>query len=65
VTKYLRFHDLQERNIVRNRMTLRRWILREDFPPGIMLGPNTRAWPEDDVNLWLACRSPSSPQPAK
>jgi predicted DNA-binding transcriptional regulator AlpA len=56
VTTYLRFEDLKDRGIVRHWLTLRRWIEREGFPPGILLGPNTRAWPEEDVERWLASR---------
>ena len=43
---FLRFADLKARGIVGNWMTLRRWIEREGFPPGVKLGPNTRAWSE-------------------
>ena len=53
---YLRFRDLQARGIVKNWMTLRRWIETEGFPRGIKLGPNTRAFPEDEVMQWLATR---------
>ena len=50
---YLRFADLVERQIVRNRTTLSRWVKYYGFPPGILLGPNTRAWPADQVEAWL------------
>jgi predicted DNA-binding transcriptional regulator AlpA len=52
----LRFADLRARGIVKNWMTLRRWIEREGFPPGVKLGPNSRAWWEQDVMAWLASR---------
>jgi hypothetical protein len=52
----LRFHDLKQRKIVNNHMTLKRWIKREGFPSGFMLGPNTRVWRESDVEAWLASR---------
>ncbi len=55
--KYLRFYDLAERGIVRNRVTLGRWIQELGFPPGILLGPNSRAWPEDEIEAWLAARA--------
>ena len=42
----LRFADLKQRQIVFNHVTLKRWIEREGFPPGCMLGPNTRVWRE-------------------
>ena len=54
---YLRFSDLVERGIVRNRVTLGRWIKLHKFPPGIKLGPNSRAWPENQVDAWLAARA--------
>jgi len=49
VSKLLRYDDLVSRNIVKNRMTLKRWIEQEGFPPGILLGPNSRAWCESKV----------------
>jgi hypothetical protein len=52
----LRFIDLKQRNIVRNHVTLKRWIEREGFPPGLLLGPNTRVWHESSVEAWLATR---------
>ena len=55
--KYLRFSDLVERGIVRNRVTLGRWIKLHGFPAGIKLGPNSRAWPADQVDAWLAARA--------
>ncbi len=56
--KYLRFRDLVERGIIRNRVTLGRWIRDQGFPAGVLLGPNSRAWPEADVDAWLASRRP-------
>ena len=55
--KYLRFADLVERQIVGNRTTLGRWIRDYGFPPGILLGPNTRAWPDDQVEAWIEERA--------
>ena len=52
----LRFRDLKDRRIVTNHVTLGRWIAREGFPPGFMLGPNTRVWREDDIDAWLNSR---------
>jgi hypothetical protein len=52
----LRYTDLQEAGIVNNRATLYRWIKHHGFPQGILLGPNTRAWPEDDVKKWIQSR---------
>lgn len=55
--KYLRFKDLQSRGIVNNRVTLKNWIDRHGFPPGVKLGPNTRAWPEREVEAWIQARA--------
>jgi predicted DNA-binding transcriptional regulator AlpA len=52
----LRFRDLKQRKIVNNPVTLSRWIAREGFPRGFMLGPNTRVWRESDVNVWIDSR---------
>lgn len=54
--KFLRFSDLKSLGVVGNWVTLRRWIEREGFPPGIKLGPNTRAWEQSEVEAWLAGR---------
>ncbi len=54
--QYLRFNDLKAREIVRNRTTLARWIKNYGFPPGVLLGPNTRAWLADEVDAWLEAR---------
>jgi predicted DNA-binding transcriptional regulator AlpA len=56
MTVFLRFRDLKARNICANHTTLLRWIAREGFPPGRLLGPNTRVWSEEEVNAWLASR---------
>ena len=56
MTSLLRFADLKSRGVVANWVTLRRWIDREGFPPGRMVGPNTRAWTEDEIETWLASR---------
>jgi predicted DNA-binding transcriptional regulator AlpA len=58
----LRFRDLQARKIVCNHVTLKRWIEREGFPPGMMLGPNTRVWRESDIEQWLASRPTENTQ---
>ena len=60
-TVLLRFSDLKKRAIVGNRVTLKRWIDEEGFPPGIMLGAHTRAWRESDVEEWLASRPATHP----
>ena len=55
-SQLLRFRDLKDRSIVSNHVTLGRWIAREGFPPGFMLGPNTRVWREDEIDAWLDSR---------
>ena len=62
--QYLRYEDLEARNIVRNRMTLHRWIKCEGFPRGILLGPHTRVWQPQDVENWLESR-PLAGNPVK
>lgn len=57
---YWRYTDLKERGIVRNRMTLHRWIQNQGFPQGLLLGPNSRAWPVDQVIQWLNSRKITS-----
>ena len=67
MTTYLRFDDLRERRIVNNRTTLYRWIRERSFPPGILLGPNTRVWSEQEVESWIAAQmhvSDTEPAPA-
>jgi predicted DNA-binding transcriptional regulator AlpA len=54
--KYLRYADLKARGIVNNRVNLGNWIKKYDFPCGQMIGPNTRAWAEAEVEAWLAAR---------
>lgn len=58
--KLLRYPDLKARGIVSNRMTLRRWIAEQGFPAPVHLGPNSVAWPEAEIEAWLASRSRSS-----
>ena len=55
--RLLRFKDLRERVIVRNRATLKRWQDELGFPTGFMIGENSRVFGEDDVNAWLVERA--------
>ena len=52
----LRYSDLVAAHIVENRATLARLIEKDGFPPGFMLGRNTRAWALADVEAWIASR---------
>jgi hypothetical protein len=53
---FVRYEDLVAAGIVGNRVTLARLIDKDGFPPGFMLGRNTRAWVLDDVERWIASR---------
>ncbi|MER9167340.1 AlpA family phage regulatory protein [Mesorhizobium australicum] len=55
-SKLLRFVDLAERGIVKNWPQLRRLVDKNDFPPGRMLGENSRFWTEPEIEAWLASR---------
>jgi predicted DNA-binding transcriptional regulator AlpA len=54
--KFLRFADLKAAGIINSWPMLRRRIERDGFPPGLMLGANTRAWVEADVAAWIESR---------
>jgi hypothetical protein len=58
---FVRYPDLRAAGIVTSWMQLRRFIDGEGFPPGVLLGKNTRAWPLHEVEVWLAGR-PSAPK---
>lgn len=62
--EFLRYEDLVKRGILRNRMTLKRWIDDLNFPPGFLIGPNTRVYPRDQVEAWLSSRA-AVPQKAR
>jgi predicted DNA-binding transcriptional regulator AlpA len=62
--KLLRYPDLVERGIIRSRMTLKRRIDDQDFPPGRLISPNCRAWTEKEIEEWLATR-PVARKPAR
>lgn len=55
--KLLRYPDLVERRVVKNRMTLSRLIKHEGFPPGFLLSANARVWREEDVDAWIEMRA--------
>jgi predicted DNA-binding transcriptional regulator AlpA len=56
LTTYVRFRELVAAGIIRNWPTLRRLIREQQFPAGKMIGPNTRAWPVNEIESWLATR---------
>jgi hypothetical protein len=49
MTTYYRFHDLVARGYVNNRMTLKRRIDAGLIPRPVDLGPNTRAWTDEQL----------------
>jgi predicted DNA-binding transcriptional regulator AlpA len=59
--KQLRLADLIALGVVGNRATLGNWIKHRGFPRGRLIGPNTRAWDEGEVQDWLASR-PDTPK---
>jgi DNA-binding transcriptional regulator YiaG/predicted DNA-binding transcriptional regulator AlpA len=60
--KFLRFADLKAAGIANSWPMLRHRIERDGFPRGRLLGPNTRAWTEEEIDAWLASR-PTAPKP--
>jgi predicted DNA-binding transcriptional regulator AlpA len=61
MTRLLRFRDLKDRGIVGNWPTLRSRIDHDGFPRGRMIGPNMRAWTEDEIKDWLKSRPIAGP----
>src|SRR5262249_52782168 len=62
---FLRFSDLVARGIVNNRVTLSNWIATCGFPPGRLIGPNTRAWTDSEVAEWLTSRPSENATPKR
>lgn len=60
----LSYKDLVARGIVRNRVTLQRWIKHNGFPKPIQIGPNTIAFSATEVDLWLSARASQRSQAA-
>jgi hypothetical protein len=58
---YRRFPYLVERGLVANRASLRNRILHNGFPPGRLIGPNTRAWTDEELAEYEA-RCPTGPK---
>jgi predicted DNA-binding transcriptional regulator AlpA len=67
--RMIRYNDLVEKGVVSSRMTLKRLIDTQDFPPGVLITPNARAWDEDLVDAWIAnrpaARKPSTRKPTE
>jgi predicted DNA-binding transcriptional regulator AlpA len=61
MSKFLRYKDLVDRGVVRSRMTLHRLIKTQQFPTGRLISPNTRAWTEAEIDIWVSDR-PTAPK---
>jgi len=53
---FVRYDDLVAAGLVGSWTQLLRMIDDDDFPPGTMIGRNTRAWRADEIEAWLASR---------
>jgi predicted DNA-binding transcriptional regulator AlpA len=62
--KVLRFKELHRVGI-RNYPTLRRWIDTQGFPPGRLIGPNTRVWDEAELETWWDSKADPPPENVK
>jgi predicted DNA-binding transcriptional regulator AlpA len=56
LVKLLRYPELLTAGIIKNRVDLGSKIKFYGFPPGRLLGPNTRAWTEPEVMTWWDSR---------
>ncbi|MEJ0096220.1 MAG: AlpA family phage regulatory protein [Methylocella sp.] len=54
--KLIRYTDLVAKGVVNSRMTLKRMIDLQGFPPGRLVTPNSRAWTEEEVDQWIESR---------
>ena len=66
MSKLLRYCDLEARGLIKNWATLRRWIRDPNvkFPPGRLIGPQTRVWTEEELATWIESR-PAEPGPLR
>ena len=64
MTQFLRYKDLENRGIVRSWTALRYKIKHNGFPPGVYLGPNTRAWTAEEVQALLDALATENPRRA-
>jgi hypothetical protein len=58
---YRRYRYLVEEGYVNNRATLKNRIKNNGFPPGVLLGPNDRAWTDEELADYVASR-PTAPK---
>jgi hypothetical protein len=61
--RLLRFPDLIARGLFNSRMTLKRAIDTQGFPPGALITPNARVWSEDGQRMGCepSCRQKGHP----
>jgi hypothetical protein len=60
-TIYIRFADLRDRGLVRNRQQLKR-LLEQGFPCGRLLSANCRVWTEEEIETYIASRPVHMPE---
>jgi predicted DNA-binding transcriptional regulator AlpA len=60
LSRLLRFKHLKQLGIADSWSGLRHLQKHQGFPAGLLLGPCSRVWPEDEIRSWLATR-PSEP----
>jgi predicted DNA-binding transcriptional regulator AlpA len=53
---FVRYRDIKASGIAASWQQLNRLIDEANFPRGIMLSPNIRAWKVDDIRAWLEAR---------
>jgi predicted DNA-binding transcriptional regulator AlpA len=63
MVRLLRFPDLKKHNVVRSWPQLKRLQEKHGFPKGRMIGPNTRAWTDEEIDEWVATRPVDGPAP--
>ena len=56
LARQLRYRDLKDRGLFKNRVTLALWIRDQGFPPGRLAWSNTRLWDEAEIAAWLVSR---------
>ena len=54
--KLIDYSDLVDRRIFNSRMSLKRAIDDQGFPPGRLITPNRRVWDEAEVAAWVESR---------
>jgi predicted DNA-binding transcriptional regulator AlpA len=60
---FLRFKDLQARNIVKSWPQLKRLIEKYSFPKGRMISPNIRVWTETEIQDYVESCPIEGPPP--